>query len=201
MKKKKFSLLSGDTSKCILYPDFSIKWLAEQLTKIEEEESEAIAQACVNGLNYLALCELADVSDPVNNPNLMPTKYMILKGASDSALDGEGNLSDVSFTLHTDLPHTYSVASIGRALKLLGCIEEVEDGALFEGALFDAYCAYRATLATKPEKSAFSDTEITHATRDGDSCRSIAEYYNLYSWELLYSINEEAIGENPDVYL
>ena len=60
--------------------------------------------------------------------------------------------------------------------------------------LLRAHAAYLATAwgpsAAPPEK---------HVVQPGETLSMLADMYNLASWKYLYSLNEDTVGDNPDL--
>ncbi len=190
---------SGDAD-VIVKPEVTIKLLAEKLENIEEEKGYGVALLGANTLNYLEVNALVELDSPVNDPNLMPTRFMILSQASDQVLDGNGNLDNFPLQLHENAPHTVSVENVISGLKYIQALpEEFECENQMTEEVFNTYVEYLSRLKCQNENATISDEAIEYTVVEGDTLSKISKEFNIPSWEVLYEINRDIIGENPDL--
>ncbi|MGL1900507.1 MAG: LysM peptidoglycan-binding domain-containing protein [Fibrobacterales bacterium] len=206
----KESVKSGE-QKVVVKPELTIKWLADRLIKIEDESGYETALQGVRNLNYPALCELVDLESTVNNPNLMPSRFMILPEASDTELESNNNLDSFPYPLHDNHPHIISVQKLGELLTFAGYlngdmpiwheitgVNENNQPLTFES--FDETMLKAFYHFLEKNKSAGNGPEIetTYTSLKGDSLKGIAQEYSLPSWEIILEANE-GVFDNSDV--
>ncbi len=173
-------------------PPFTVADTVEILKAIESENGYHAARFFASHLNYEVLSEMAKTAEeiPDNNPNLMPTRFMLLPGADDSKLS-ETDLHPDNFEGAED--HTINVINLQKGLNLLG--EEVPADGIFDNKTEEAFLRFLEKQAgVKPPVS-----EKKHIVEDGEDLGSIAEMYGMTSWKYLYELNKETVGENPDL--
>lgn len=185
----------------------TVKKLADKLVEIESKHGYEIALLGVELLDYVRICDLSLAKRPDDDPNLMPSRFMILRGASDEMLDQNGNLDDFPHSLHGGLTEKVSIRSMARHLEILGRYQSPRttepdgreaqeiDGKLF-GELYDALCAYVTNA------DAALDGELdggTHTVVEGECLSDIAEIHRIREWRLLWQLNKDALGENWDI--
>ncbi len=164
----------------------------EILEKMEQNESYDAARAFAGHLNYEALCELAkayvtgESSDEKNNPDAMPTRYMLLYGADDDQLQEIDNHHDVA----EGEEHKISVSNLRKALILQG--SNIEDCGAYDDEVYGAYLDYYVRFM-----GGISSGE-SHFVRPREEFGGIARMYNLPSWKSLYKRNKDTVGDNPD---
>ncbi|MEN9306534.1 MAG: hypothetical protein RL173_466 [Fibrobacterota bacterium] len=183
----------------------TIKKLADKLVEIEADKKWGyeIALLGVESLDYTGICELCDIDDINNDPHLMPSRFMLLKGATDKGLEAKKHLDAFPYPLTAGSKETMSVRSLRRHLILAGFLsEELDDPAdtktdyELDSAIYDAVCAHIdwAALAVDGELKGG-----THKVQKGDCLSDIADQYGIREWRLLYQLNKDALGENWDV--
>ncbi|WP_428242772.1 LysM peptidoglycan-binding domain-containing protein [Gynuella sp.] len=99
----------------------TIQQIADQLKQIEQNRGYEQARYAAKQLDYDAMCKLVhhrDLAD--NDPNLMPSRFMLLPGASDEQLEAQGNLDAFPWSVHEDGPQYFSVAFLKQCLQLSG---------------------------------------------------------------------------------
>ena len=181
--------------------NLTIKMLADALLSIESNESMGyeIALLGVESLDYKKICELCKVGSAKNDPNLMPSRFMILLGATDKGLSDKKKLDKFPYDLHTDAPETMSVRSLRRHLILAGFLEaELDDPAdtktdyELDTVLFDAVCAHLGWAALAVEGPLKGGT---HLVKKGEGLSDIAEQHGIREWRLLYALNKDILGK------
>lgn len=166
----------------------------EIFESIELEEGYEAARHFASVCNFDLLCEKArrfidgKDTDPKNDPNLMPTRFMILFGADDLKLKTIDNHPD-SFDGKPE--HIINVVNLKKALRLMG--GKVNESTLYDEETLIAHREYihRVTLHN-------IQYEETYCVKEMDTLGSIASMFNLCTWKYLYQINKDTIGENPD---
>ncbi|MDG5813514.1 PAAR domain-containing protein [Chitinispirillales bacterium ANBcel5] len=172
----------------------TIKDIIEILKEVEKEEGYEAARHFASHLNYGKLTDIAKAfisgenSDPDNDPNLMPTRFMLLYGMDDNKIKEMDDHPD-SFEGEE---HKINVKNLRRGLKLLGYDIDDENGP-FDDKVWVALVQHLASL---PFQKKF---ENVHTVTEGDDLGSIAKDYGIISWKYLYEINKEVIGDNPDL--
>ena len=162
----------------------------------------------VESIDYRKICALCKEGDKNNDPNLMPSKFMLLRDASDKKLaakktDGESNLCEFPYDLHKDAKETMSVRNLRRHLILAGFLsEELDDPAdtktefELDSAIYEAVCAHIdwAALAIEGELSGG-----VYKVQKGDCLSDIADAHGIREWRMLWELNKDLLGDNWDV--
>lgn len=202
-------------------PVLTVRKLAEKLMEIEKNVGYERALLCVEMLDYGSLRLLVEQGGGDNDPNLMPSRYCILPGASDQGLKAKGNLDafgpkdgSPKYELHPDAPHTMSVQNLADLLVFGGYLEggypawtkpapgsydtsEVEPRKFEEmdDELVDALNAYIAQGSTP-----FPDWELpeSYEVDENDSLSSIARELGIRNWRLIWEMNKDALGDKWD---
>jgi len=202
-------VLASGTRQILFLPRLTIRKLAAALEQAEKDGSYAHALACVDLLDYDSVCALADPGDPDNDPNLMPSRFMVLRGATDAGLKDKGNLDDYPYPLGEGMPREAGCQALADFLVLSGSLDggvpawwkSNSDGAPpreFPGCdqeLTDAFddfadgCDACYPLYEMPEE---------HAVVDGETLGSIAESYGIRSWTLLWEMNKDTVSSPSD---
>ncbi|MGL1933387.1 MAG: hypothetical protein OCD01_00130 [Fibrobacterales bacterium] len=200
---------SGYENSFKIIPEFTIKYAARILTEIEDEKGFGAALLGAYSLNYDYMCDLAvkhfnaPENESDNNPNLMPSKYMIIKGASDQELDAEGNLSPIPF--HPD--EEYDIRKLKRLDYYEGMtysIDEPEnDGYTFDTkfeGVFWADTIFRNDWWSKYKCShpwySFSILPLTHITQKGENLNAIAYSWGFPSAIPLFEFNKDVLSDD-----
>ncbi len=202
-------ITSGRHVTIVKCPRFNIHLIVDKLLEIEAQKGYSAAMLGVNTLNYSAICSLTSQGGPGNNPNLMPSRFMILKGASDKALKAAGNLNFHPHPLHPSFNFPISVGLMSQMLTWAGhyaggYTSWVSTGGAFqqpddlpdvlEGDLFSSLHNFLGKI--QPVKAV---KPATHEVKQGESLSLIAAIYNLPSWQILYEANKTVVGPNPDL--
>jgi uncharacterized Zn-binding protein involved in type VI secretion len=167
--------------------------LVEILKAIEKEESYEAARFFAGYLDYSKITSMAMAfikgtdSDSKNDPNQMPTRFMLIYGADDAKLK---DINDHPDKFKDD--HKINVANLRKGLKLLGY--DVKDTGAYDDEVLHAHLQYIATVISgKFEKA------DKHVVKDGEDLGSIAHKYMMPSWKYLYEKNKDKVGDNPDL--
>jgi hypothetical protein len=131
----------------------TVKDFAEILEKIESErEYEAARHYASNHINYWIINKLArkyvDETDEEkkeeekdNDPNLMPSRFMILYGADDEKLEANGNKNDYPDGFDGEPEHKMSVAKLREALIYFGN-DNIKETGPFDNDVYFAFLQY-----------------------------------------------------------
>ncbi len=207
-------VLAGVPENVTHVPRLTIKKLADQLLEIEKDFGYETALLGVEHLDYVEICRLVEQKHVDNDPFLMPSRFMLLYGATDKGLKAKGNLDKFPHELHKDCPTEMSVENLSNFLSDLGFnpwqndgIDEpagepdengkpTSDPAILEGDLFGALCAY---IAQAPEPIANEIKGGAHTVTKGQSLSDIAAIHGIRDWRLLWELNKGTLGDNWDV--
>ncbi len=174
--------------------DLTIADLVEILKAVESEEGYEAARFFASHLDYGVVTDLArgyvsgENTDSNNDPNLMPTRFMLLFGMDDKKLKEIGDHPDRS----EGEEHKITVTNLRKGLRLLG-YEVTEDGP-YDDEVYRAHVWYMVSVA-----EGMSGGGEQHIVEDGQDLGEIAYLYRLPSWKYLYELNKDVIGENPDL--
>jgi hypothetical protein len=206
-------VISGIEQTVVHVPRLTVKKLADKLVAIEKEKGYEVALLGVESLDYVEICHLCLEKHPDNDPHLMPSRFMILHGATDDGLKKKGNLDAFPYE-HDGESHEMSVAELSRLLGILGWnqttwMTEGDDEALLEegeisrsersdahglvGHLFGALCAY---IDEAPPALGKESTGGTRKAAAGESLVGIAAELGIREWRLLWALNKDALGDD-----
>jgi hypothetical protein len=204
----------------------TVRSLAKKLEEIEADAKYGYERAllCVEMLSYMSLNALVEQGGPDNDPNLMPSRFCILKGATDKGLEAAKNLdpfgpkgTSPKYDLHKSAPHVMSVQNLADLLTLGGYLsgphpvwakdpkptaqasgEATESARKFtemDDELVDALNVY-LMQGTQP----FQEGELpkTYKVNEGDSLSSISRELGIRNWRLLWELNKSALGAQWD---
>lgn len=139
----------------------TIAQIAEQLTTLETKAGYASARQAARQLDYDALCELVNARGLAeNDPNLMPSRFLLLPGCNDESLKSQGCLDPVPWPVHPDSPQLLSVAFLKHCLRLTGHLETDEPWPLWRSTTTEA----PQTEHGRPLDSSDDTDESTHDT-------------------------------------
>jgi hypothetical protein len=152
-RAKEIEVVAGDAVEAEEKAELTVKDIAEILKKIEGKQGyEAARYYATNNIDYWKVNLLAQKyakadNDEIkekekdNDPNLMPSRFMLLYGADDDELRSLGNMDD-----HPDKfddqeeEHKISVEMLRLGLQVLGY--NVNDAGPFDDALYHAFLQY-----------------------------------------------------------
>jgi len=202
-------VLATGTRHILFLPRLTIRKLAAALQQMEKNKSYAHALACVDLLDYESVCALADTGGPDNDPNLMPSRYMILRGATDAGLKQNGNLDDYPYPLGNGMPKEMGCQALADFLVMAGALTggspawwKAKSGSEapreFPGCdqeWIDAYIAF-----TEGSDACYPLYEIPdqHTVSDGETLASIAEIHGIRSWTLIWELNKDSLSSPSD---
>lgn len=186
----------------------TVKDFAEILERIERKKScyESARYYATYHVDYWTLTKLArryvDETDEEkkekekdNDPNLMPSRFMLLYGADDDKLRQHGNLDLHHDDFANPAEHEVSVANLRKALILLG--HDIEDTGPFDEPLFIAFLRYLSRFGRIEQKHLYEDEADAEKPLE-----EISDKYGLAAWKCFYdeecsdgdgSINHEKI--------
>jgi len=186
---KAVALLSGQA---VESDELTVKDFAEILERIEKKKNsyEAARHYATYHVDYWKITKLAkryvDETDEAkkeneknNDPNLMPSRFMLLYGADDEKLRRQGNLDNHPDNFDGQPEHEISVVNLRRALRLLGY--NVEDSGPFDQGLFTVFLLYL---------NRFSRVDINRVPQDDSDAEKpmerVANKYGAATWKYFY---------------
>ncbi|NLD94915.1 MAG: hypothetical protein GX639_19850 [Fibrobacter sp.] len=137
----------GETDQTEPPEKITIADFVEILEAIESEEGYEAARFFASYLDFGTLTSMAmgfisgDDPNPENDPNIMPTRFMILYGADDAKLQQIDDHPDCA----DGEEHKMNVANLRMGLRLLGYA--VEDGSVYDDYVYMAHLQYMARCA------------------------------------------------------
>jgi len=143
------------------------------LKKIELDEGYEAALHFAGHLDYTELCNITkafingDDTNADNDPNLMPTKYMILYGADDSRLTDIADHPDCT----DEQEHKINVANLRKALILQGA--EIPETGPYDDDVYIAFLQY-AAKCTRQLKMDELEYEANNQNRDNTGILNIS---------------------------
>jgi hypothetical protein len=117
-------------------------------------------------MDYMKICGLTKAfvngsdTDKDNDPNIMPTRFMLLYGADDGELRRRGNIDGHPDNFSGGPEHKVSVDNLRKALRLLGYDNVGESGPLDDGvyhALLQHLRRYRPAGSENAEDKLFKE--------------------------------------------
>lgn len=129
----------------------TISDIVDILKYVESEEGYEAARFFASELNFNTLCDMAKMfisgkyTDSRNDPNIMPTRFMILYGADDSKLK--------EIDSHTDNfdgkpEHKLNVVNLQKALIAMG--NDLQESSFFDEKTFNAFRDYISLFKSHP---------------------------------------------------
>lgn len=213
--QKKPKVISGVPEKVTHVPPLTIKKLADKLVEIEKKEGYQMALVAVECLNYQEVCKIACDKGKDNDPHLMPSRFMILYGATDEGLKKKKNLDKFPHELHDDIDEEMSVERLRYYLGLMGYyqgpwrhLEEDQDedddsdaeehdiSATLQGDLFGALCNY---IKEAQEPFLKEVAGGTYTAKKAESLSDIADRLGIRNWRILLEMNEDKFGATHDI--
>ncbi len=215
-------VLASGERQVLFVPRLTVKGLADKLVEIESSADWGFEHAllCLELLDYSKLCKMVNEGGPDNDPNLMPSRFCFLPGATDKGLDDKGNLDDFGpkkgkkkYELPL-APHKNCVQNLTDLLVFTGhlkgdlpnWVKDPPDGydpsvgkprsfTSVDAELVEAIQAYIAD-STPP----LPDYKLpeTHTVVEGESLSSIAMDLEIRNWRLLWELNQDALGDTWD---
>jgi len=178
---------SGKKVKALTVKDF-----AEILERIERKKNsyEAARYYAMYHVDYWRLTKLAkryvDETDDAkkedekdNDPNLMPSRYMLLYGADDDKLRGLGNIDEHYDNFDGRQEHEICVANLRKALILLG--HDISESGPFDEQLLWAFLLYLRRFGRADWNFVHEDNADAEKPLD-----DVADKYGLATWKCFY---------------
>jgi hypothetical protein len=187
-KVKEIDVVAGETVEHEEVKKITVKDVVEILEKIEAkqgyEAARYYATNCVDywGLNNLAKRYVAETdkekneAEQDNDPNLMPSRFMLLYGADDEGLRGQGNINDHPDRFEGE-EHEISVANLRKGLKLLGY--NIEENSRFDDALYHAFLQYHWQHGRVRLGGVYEEDDDFEKPLD-----DIADKYGMFTWKI-----------------
>ena len=101
---------------------FTLRQLVDKLISLEKDKGYDAALLASKQINYTEVCDLVQLGDPRNDPNIMPSRFMLLPGCDDESLKAKGNLNEAPWSIakNSGQPELISVENLRRNLALEG---------------------------------------------------------------------------------
>jgi len=203
----------------------TIAKIARKLRQIEGGTRYEEARYFASKIGWEGICSLVEIGHPENDPNLMPSRYMILPGASDEILKKKGNLNNFPHPVHANSPKQMSVFNLKRFLILGGYLkgeipywqspelltdEELDkfkkDGGLdnTEISSLNGYAEMDSEVESALNRYlgdyTFEEPNggSSYTIKSGDTLSDIAEKHGYSNWQVLWHHNRHVI-DNPDL--
>jgi hypothetical protein len=169
--------------------------------EIEKKEGYQMALVAVECLNYQEVCKLACDKGKDNDPHLMPSRFMILYGATDEGLKKKKNLDKFPHELHDDIDEECpwsACATTGPDGLLPGPLAHLEEdqdedddsdaeehdiSATLQGDLFGALCNY---IKEAQEPFLKEVAGGTYKAGADESFSELAGRYGIRNWRILW---------------
>ncbi len=166
----------------------TIRDIVSILKDVEKRSGYQAALHSARYLDYSALCDMTKAyvreenTNPDNDPNIMPTRFMILYGADDNMLS--------EIDSHYDSPsHKITVSNLRKALQAVD--STVQEKGPYDDYLYSSY--YQCT------KQLFRRiNEKEHVVKEDENLGKIADKSGL-TLTSVYECNKGVIGDNPDI--
>jgi len=169
----------------------TVKDFAEILERIERKKGyESARYYAMYHVDYWKITKLArryvNETDEAkkeeemdNDPTLMPSRFMLLYGADDDNLNGQGHIDEHPDNFEGLPEHKITIANLRKALILLGL--EVEETGPFDETLFWAFLHYLRRFARVDWNYITEDKADTEKPLD-----DVADRYGLATWKCFY---------------
>jgi hypothetical protein len=193
-KAKDVAVAVGESEEKEKTKELTVKDFVEILKKIEEKQGyEAARHYAANNIDYWKINELAmkyiketdekkKDEEKDNDPNQMPSRFMLLYGADDDELHRQGNIDDHPDNfenLPEEKQQQISVNMLRKGLKLLRY--DIEDAGPFDDMVYHAFLQYhwrrgRVNLEDVYEDSADHEKPL----------HRIADKYGAFTWKYFH---------------
>lgn len=180
---------SGDDSEAEETTELTIADIVEILKGVEGDEGYEAARHFASCLDYTTLTAMAMSGTDGNDPNQMPTRFMLLYGADDNALQEVDTHPD---QFDDGEEHRVTVANLRAALRTLG--HDVAEDGPYDDEVLRAHAAYLCRARGRADNEG-----ETHVVEKGETLGGIAARHGLASWKYLFECNQDTIGDNPDL--
>jgi LysM repeat protein len=203
----------------------TISKIARKLRMMEGSSRYEDARFHASKIGWEGICSLVEVGHPENDPNLMPSRFMILPGASDEGLRKRGNLNNYPYSVHPDTPKQMSVYNLKQFLILGGYLagekpfwqskdqlskEQLQqlkqDGGLENDVVAPLTGAAEMDDKVEAALNSFLSNQSldepkgggSYTVKEGDTLSAIAQQHKLPNWQALWNFNKHVI-KNPDL--
>jgi uncharacterized Zn-binding protein involved in type VI secretion/nucleoid-associated protein YgaU len=171
----------------------TLKDFVDILKQVESNDGYEAARFFAGHLDYGAMTGLArgfvDNTEPDgNDPNQMPTRFMLLFGMDDAKLQSQDDHPDK----FDGEDHKVNIKNLRKGLRLLGY--SVKEDGPYDKEVYAAHMQYLSGSGSDTD-----DIPETYVTVDGDDLGALASRFGMVSWKYLYEKNKDAIGDNPDL--
>jgi len=168
----------------------TVKDIAEILKKIEDKQGyEAARYYATNCIDYWKVNLLAkryvDEEDEDkkekeknNDPNLMPSRYMLLYGADDEGLQGQENLDDYHDKFDDEEDIKISVANLRKGLQALDF--KIEEDGPFDDKVYHAFLQFHWNKGRIRLAGVYAEEDDS-----GKSFDAVAEKYGMFTWKTI----------------
>ena len=137
-------------------------------------------------LDYDRLCSLTEQGGEDNDPNQMPTRFLLLPGMDDEKLKKADTHPDAK----AGEAHTINIANLRKVLNAFG--HACAPTGPFDGELLTAMKKYLSGRMAAPR------APKTYMVKKGDTLGKIAKEQGLPDWGILYEANKKQIGPSLD---
>jgi LysM repeat protein len=163
----------------------TLKDIREILEAVERERNYEAARLLASSFDYDTLCSLAEQDGEDNDPNQMPTRFLLLPGMDDEKLEK----ADTHPAAKAGEAHTLNITNLRKALNALG--HSCAPTGPFDGELLTAMKKYLGGRMAAPR------APKTYMVKKGDTLGKIAKEHGLPDWGILYEANKKQIGPSP----
>jgi hypothetical protein len=120
-----------------------------------------------------------------NDPCLMPSRFMLLYGADDDGLQGQGNLDNYSDKFDDEEDVKICVAELRKGLRELGF--KIEEEGPFDDKVYHAFLQYHWNKGRVRLAGVYAEEDDT-----GKALDAVADKYGMFTWK---TIQDEYDGE------
>ena len=174
---------------------FTIKIFAEKLKELEKQLGYEQTLLFLSQVDYQKICDLVDTQYPDNQPELMPSRFMLIKGVRDEKLKAQGHLDVFPYDILNTENNWFSVKN----LSLFLCLNSTANG-LRKFTNLDNYLYSVLLEYLKHNQISYDEKlQVDYTVKENDTLSTIAEYFNLPSWRILLEINQQKLGDNWDI--
>ena len=164
----------------------TVRDFAEILMTVEEKEGyEAARRYAAGKIDYLKISGMArefvlgNDENPDNDPNVMPSRFMLLYGACDGELCAQGRVDRHPDGFRGEPEHEVSVANLRRGLWILGYA--VSETGPFDNTLYGPFLKYLNRFSpVDSDNCAYGDSLVVEKGGDPDMYRPGVPY--RYPW-------------------
>jgi len=199
-KAKDVAVAAGNTAERVEkeeIKELTVKDFVEILEKIEAKQGyEAARHYASNDIDYWKINALAmkyvketdeekKEKEKDNDPNLMPSRFMLLYGADDDELRKQGNIDDHPDNFEDQPEHKICVEMLRKGLILLGY--NIEEKGPFDDLVYHAFLQYHWQHGRVKWDNVYECDDDHEKPLD-----RIADKYGVFTWKYF---EEEHEGE------